>query len=246
MGFITSLVRYNDTSPAGAGVRGLRSVAYETFLSEMFVPYPTPPRPPARCASHPILRTAPRFRYTYACICLPPLARVCDACTTHPPTHPPATNVHRYQLDDNQWYYRTFLDAGEFGMGSDANTLGTAECGGGAEVDIHFIDLHDVTLDGAPITQARAVCIFERWTGDPVWLQGRVCVPTTNGPPCAAKVSHRSIRSPSIPQHCDITRPRPQHTCTRPRTRMRTRRRCAVMWSLLCVRSRASATTTTS
>ena len=43
-------------------------------------------------------------------------------------------------------------------MGSDANTLGAAECGGGAEVDIHFFDLHDVTLDGVPVSQPRAVC----------------------------------------------------------------------------------------
>ena len=206
----------------------------------------TPPLPVRLLAARRIRSYAPRHAFA-----IPMPVSACPrlrACVTHaPPTRPltrPRTNVHRYQLDDNQWYYRTFLDAGEFGMGSDANTLGTAECGGGAEVDIHFFDLHDVTLDGAPVTQARAVCIFERWTGDPVWLQGRVCVPTTNGPPCAAKVSHRSIRSPSFPQHCDITRP--QHTCTRPRTRMRTRRRCAVMWSLLCVRSRASATTTTS
>ena len=138
VGFIASLVRYNDSTsePAAqsesAGARapgGLRSVAYEIFLSEMFVPYQLDDN-----------QWSVRIRTSRCGRCLRIRPAVGCRCRR---------------------YYRTFLDAGEFGMGSDANTLGAAECGGGAEVDIHFFDLHDVTLDGAPVSQPRAVCGLE-------------------------------------------------------------------------------------
>eukprot|EP00658_Telonema_sp_P-2_P029923 TRINITY_DN2268_c0_g1_i5.p1 TRINITY_DN2268_c0_g1~~TRINITY_DN2268_c0_g1_i5.p1 ORF type:complete len:614 (-),score=145.21 TRINITY_DN2268_c0_g1_i5:17-1858(-) len=128
VGVSVGMVRYNDTKASGEST--VRSVAYELFLSEMFVPY---------------------------------------------------------QLDDQQWYYRTFLDAGEFGVGSDANELTAAECGGGEAL---YLDLHDVTLDGSLVTRKGIGCVFERWTGDPVWLHGEVCQPHQ---PCASKQTRAAV-----------------------------------------------------
>jgi primary-amine oxidase len=70
-------------------------------------------------------------------------------------------------------------------MGSNANGLSTAECGGGAADTVMFYDLHNVDLHGHVVTTKKVACVFERWTGDPMWMQGEVC--ERSGKPCVAK-----------------------------------------------------------
>ncbi len=71
-----------------------------------------------------------------------------------------------YQHPDPAWSWRTFLDAGEFGLGTTMSELQpgidcptTAIFGSGAVVN----DFGDVN------TLARAMCLFERPTGTPSW-----------------------------------------------------------------------------
>lgn len=70
-------------------------------------------------------------------------------------------------MDPNPtWNYRTFLDAGEFGLGYLVSSLETeVDCPANAiMVDLTFPD--DV---GGTYTRPRALCIFERATGNPAW-----------------------------------------------------------------------------
>jgi len=64
------------------------------------------------------------------------------------------------------WYHRSYMDAGEFGLGQFASTLVPGrDCPDNAV----FFDAEMVTPVGAPRTRQRPVCIFERDTGAPLW-----------------------------------------------------------------------------
>jgi primary-amine oxidase len=70
-------------------------------------------------------------------------------------------------MDPNPtWSYRTFMDVGEFGLGYLMSTLAPGiDCPASA----YFIDLTYPNDVGGSYTKARALCIFERPTGDPAW-----------------------------------------------------------------------------
>ncbi len=102
LGPVISLVRYNDGGKP-------RSILYEGYLSELFVPYQDP---------------------------------------------------------DQNWYFRTYLDPGEYGLGKLAGSLKAGvDCPKTAQY------LGDFLADDKGTAQAREriVCIFERETGDPAW-----------------------------------------------------------------------------
>ncbi len=70
-------------------------------------------------------------------------------------------------MDPNPtWAYRTFMDAGEFGLGYLISSLeGGVDCpDSGVIADLTFPN--DI---GGTYTRPRALCIFERATGDPAW-----------------------------------------------------------------------------
>ncbi len=71
-----------------------------------------------------------------------------------------------YMDPDPTWRYRTFLDAGEFGLGYLISSLEPEiDCPPEAIIaDLTFPD--DV---GGTYTRPKALCIFERATGDPAW-----------------------------------------------------------------------------
>ncbi|MEM9815328.1 MAG: hypothetical protein AAF827_02795 [Cyanobacteria bacterium P01_D01_bin.6] len=71
-----------------------------------------------------------------------------------------------YQSTDPNWYFRTYMDAGEYGAGKLAVPLERKrDCPSTATyLDAVFVD--DM---GQPYTQADAACVFERYAGDPVW-----------------------------------------------------------------------------
>ena len=71
-----------------------------------------------------------------------------------------------YMDPDVGWYYRTFMDAGEYGVGRLAAPLQPGvDCPPNAEIfDAVFADDF-----GEPYQQKRAACIFERYAGDVAW-----------------------------------------------------------------------------
>ncbi len=64
------------------------------------------------------------------------------------------------------WYWRTYMDAGEFLVGTSAITL---EPGVDCPDSARYFDVSFSNGDGTTRTQPRAVCLFERYAGDVAW-----------------------------------------------------------------------------
>lgn len=71
-----------------------------------------------------------------------------------------------YMDPDPTWAYRTFMDAGEFGLGYMISTL---QPGVDCPQDSYFIDLTFPNDIGGTYKRPKALCIFERATGNPAW-----------------------------------------------------------------------------
>ena len=71
-----------------------------------------------------------------------------------------------YMDPDPTWSYRTFMDAGEFGLGYLISSL---EPGIDCPANSFFVDLTFPNDIGGTFQRERAMCIFERPTGDPAW-----------------------------------------------------------------------------
>ena len=71
-----------------------------------------------------------------------------------------------YMDPDPTWSYRTFMDAGEFGLGYMISSL---KPGVDCPVDSYFLDLTFPNDIGGTYTRPSALCLFERATGDPGW-----------------------------------------------------------------------------
>ncbi|QCE08346.1 primary-amine oxidase [Vigna unguiculata] len=64
------------------------------------------------------------------------------------------------------WYFKTFLDSGEFGFGQSMVSLEpSADCPPNAA----FLDAYFADEDGVPVKIANAICIFEKYAGDIMW-----------------------------------------------------------------------------
>lgn len=64
------------------------------------------------------------------------------------------------------WYFRTFLDSGEYGFGLCAVELQPLrDCPENAE----FMDGYFINQDGTPGKKKNAICIFERYAGNVMW-----------------------------------------------------------------------------
>ncbi len=71
-----------------------------------------------------------------------------------------------YQSTDPNWYFRTYMDAGEYGAGKLVVPLERdRDCPSTAV----YLDTIFADDEGHPYTQTDAACIFERYVGDPVW-----------------------------------------------------------------------------
>ena len=71
-----------------------------------------------------------------------------------------------YMDPDVGWYFRTFMDAGEEGMGRMAVAL---QPGLDCPANAVFFDAAFADDQGKPYTQANAACLFERYAGDIAW-----------------------------------------------------------------------------
>ncbi len=71
-----------------------------------------------------------------------------------------------YMSPDPTWSYRTFMDAGEFGLGYLMSSL---KPGVDCPADAIYTDLTFPSDYGETFTRPQALCIFERASGDPAW-----------------------------------------------------------------------------
>nr|XP_016452592.1 PREDICTED: primary amine oxidase-like [Nicotiana tabacum] len=71
-----------------------------------------------------------------------------------------------YMDIDENWYFRSYMDAGEFGLGATAMSLVPLnDCPRYS----YFMDGLFVTADGKPFVQPNIICVFERYAGDISW-----------------------------------------------------------------------------
>jgi len=71
-----------------------------------------------------------------------------------------------YMDPDEAWYFRTFLDIGEYGIGSAGVPM---QAGRDCPEDAQMIDAAFASERGKISTKEGVVCIFERTTGDAAW-----------------------------------------------------------------------------
>lgn len=71
-----------------------------------------------------------------------------------------------YMEIDENWYFSSYMDAGEFGLGATAMSLVPLnDCPRYS----YFMDGLFVTADGKPFVQPNIICVFERYAGDISW-----------------------------------------------------------------------------
>jgi primary-amine oxidase len=71
-----------------------------------------------------------------------------------------------YMDPDQSWYFRTYMDSGEYGFG---NLLSPLRPGVDCPAYARFLAVTMPQDDGEPMPIANAICLFERSVGDPAW-----------------------------------------------------------------------------
>jgi primary-amine oxidase len=84
-----------------------------------------------------------------------------------------------YMDPDQAWYWRTYMDSGEYGFG---NLLSPLRPGTDCPSYARFVSATMPQDDGEPMPIANAICLFERATGDPAWRHYEVVGNTPQNP----------------------------------------------------------------
>ncbi|KAF8664546.1 hypothetical protein HU200_054728 [Digitaria exilis] len=71
-----------------------------------------------------------------------------------------------YMDPTEEWYYRTFLDAGETHLGLWAYPL---QPGSDCPANAAYLDGYYADQDGNPVKGGKMICVFERYAGDVAW-----------------------------------------------------------------------------
>ncbi|KAJ6393829.1 hypothetical protein OIU77_023129 [Salix suchowensis] len=78
-----------------------------------------------------------------------------------------------YMDPDENWYFKSYMDAGEFGMGATAMSLVPLnDC----PRNSYYMDGIFVSWDGTPFVQPNMICVFERYAGDISWRHSEIPV----------------------------------------------------------------------
>ncbi|CAN1186077.1 Amine oxidase [copper-containing] gamma 1 [Linum perenne] len=78
-----------------------------------------------------------------------------------------------YMDVDEEWYFKSYMDAGEFGLGATAMPLVPLnDC----PRNSYYMDGVFVSADGRPFIQPNMICLFERYTGDTAWRHSELSV----------------------------------------------------------------------
>ena len=85
-----------------------------------------------------------------------------------------------YMDPDDAWYFRSYMDIGEYGFGLLASPL---QPGVDCPESATFLDATLADDMGQPFTAAGVVCVFERNTGDPNWRHAELVNQTYQGRP---------------------------------------------------------------
>ena len=73
-----------------------------------------------------------------------------------------------------EWYYRTFFDAGEYGYGLSALPLEPLrDC----PENVIFMDAYIAAADGMLLKMTNVFCIFEKFAGDIMWRHTETSIP---------------------------------------------------------------------
>jgi primary-amine oxidase len=71
-----------------------------------------------------------------------------------------------YMDPDQAWYWRTYMDSGEYGFG---NLLSSLKTGVDCPAYARFLTVTMPQDNGEPMSIPNAICLFERSIGDPAW-----------------------------------------------------------------------------
>lgn len=79
-----------------------------------------------------------------------------------------------YMDPTQDWYYKTYIDAGEFGLGLSASSLDPLnDCPRNA----YYMDAFYAGADGEPVKMPDVFCVFERYAGDVSWRHTEAGIP---------------------------------------------------------------------
>lgn len=79
-----------------------------------------------------------------------------------------------YMDPTEDWYYKTYMDAGEFGLGLSASSLDPLnDCPRNA----YYMDAFYAGADGEPVKISDVFCVFERYAGDVSWRHTETGIP---------------------------------------------------------------------
>ncbi|KAK1287458.1 hypothetical protein QJS10_CPB19g00801 [Acorus calamus] len=79
-----------------------------------------------------------------------------------------------YMDPSEEWYYRTYLDAGEWGFGVSSLPL---KPGADCPANARFMDGFYAGRDGMPVRVENVFCVFQRYAGDVSWRHTEIIIP---------------------------------------------------------------------